>query len=305
MGNGPVTMGNRANRVMAAFHRKEQMPLPRGELWLGAKILKGAGLEDTLSGRLRLVERLDHDMICFSIARTPRSDPLTGYRYFTIPDLEELSNNTDRFVTAVIDGPFQRLSERMGLMGVLTQWIDDRKALLAAYDDERRKALHLLQACLAKPLVQGVAIADDLAGDQSPVINPRDMETYFFPFYHQAIHEIHGANALALFHSCGNIGKVISQLVSCRFDGLAAIQDHTNDLLDLKKRYGSSLILMGGIEGELLEREVLSSRDFSSLTDRLRLLNRDGGFILASATGLYAERFLERVEAIYRAVTEQ
>ncbi len=63
--------------------------------------------------------------------------------------------------------------------------------------------------------------------------------------------------------------------------------------------------LMGGIEGELLESEALSSRDFSSFRERMRLLNRDGGFILSSATGLYSDRFLKRVEAVYHAATEQ
>ena len=132
---------------------------------MGADILKKAGLEDNLKGRLKLVNRLKQDMICVSMAQTPCLNPATGYRYFPVSTLEEVSGETDLFVVAVIDGPFQRLSEKAGLMKVLTGWVRERENVLKAYEKERENMEKLLDDCLERP-VHGVVIADDLAGDK-------------------------------------------------------------------------------------------------------------------------------------------
>ena len=64
------SMGNTGfNRVKSAFQHLQTEHIPKGELWLGADILKKADLEDNLEGRLHLVKRLKHDMICLSTAR--------------------------------------------------------------------------------------------------------------------------------------------------------------------------------------------------------------------------------------------
>ena len=67
----------------------------------------------------------------------------------------------------------------------------------------------------------------------------------------------------------------------------------------MKDRYGSQLVLMAGIEGEILEKEALSPSDLANLEELLHSLALNGGFILSSSCGLYSGRFLERVGAIY------
>ena len=142
-------------------------------------------------------------------------------------------------------------------------------------------------------------IADDLAGDQSTFIHPLEIKRFSSPFYDRAVSKIHEAHAFALFHSCGNISKIMPQLLSNGFDGLAGVQDRTNDLVSLKVQYGSQLVLMAGIEGETLDKEELSPSDLETLGERLHSLSQGGGFILSSSSGLYSGRFLQRIEAIY------
>ena len=297
----PLHCDSGFDRVKAAFHHLRTERLPRGELWLGGDILKEAGLEDNLKGRLKLVNRLKQDMICLSTARTPHVNPATGYRYFPVSTLKEVSGETDLFVVAVIDGPFQRLSEKMGLMKVLTGWVRERENVLEAYKNEREDVESLLDGCL-EHAVHGVVIADDLAGDGATFLDPLHIARFFSPFYDQAVSRIHEARAFALFHSCGNLSKIIPQLLTHGFDGLAAVQDRTNDLMSLKARYESQPVLMAGIEGEILEKESLSPSDLEKLEGRLRSLAQGGGFILSSSCGLYSGRFLEKMEAIYRLV---
>jgi hypothetical protein len=159
------------NRVKSAFQHLQTEYLPKGELWLGADILKKAGLEDNLEGRLHLVKRLKHDMICLSTAREPYMNEALGYRYFPVSTIQEVLDTTDLFVMAVIDGPFQQLVGKMGLMKVLTGRVSERETFLKAYENERADVENLLDRCLEQP-VHGVVIADDLAGDQGTFFHP-------------------------------------------------------------------------------------------------------------------------------------
>ena len=287
------------NRIKAAFQHLQTEHLPKGELWLGADILRKAGLEDNLEGRLHLVKRLKHHMICLSTARGPCMDEALGYRYFPVSAIQEVLDTTDLFVMAVIDGPFQRLVGKKGLMKVLTGWVSERETFLKTYGNERADVEDLLDRCL-EHRVHGVVIADDFAGDQGTFFHPQDINRFASSFYDRAVSKIHAAHAFALFHSCGNISKIIPQLLSNGFDGLAAVQDRTNDLVSLKAQYGSQLVLMAGIEGEILDKEGLSPSDLENLGGRLHSLFQGGGFILSSSCGLYSGRFLERIGAIYR-----
>lgn len=295
-------MGNTGlDRVKATFQRLQTEHLPKGELWLGADILNRAGFEDNLDGRLKLIKQLKQDMICLSTAQEPYMNKALGYRYFPVSVIREVLETTDLFVMAVIDGPFQRLAEKRGLMKVLTGLVCERKNVLKAYENERANVENLLGRCLEHP-VHGVVIAEDLAGDQSTFFDPLHIKRFFSPFYDQAVSKIHEAHAFALFHSCGSISKIMPQLISHGFDGLAAVQDRTNDLNSLKARYGSQLVLMAGIEGEILEKEDLSPFDLENLEGLLHSLAQNGGFILSSSCGLYSGRFLKRIGAIYRLI---
>ena len=289
------------DKVKATFQHLQTEHLPKGELWIGADILKKAGFEDNLDGRLKLIKQLKHDMICLSTAQEPYMNKALGYRYFPVSAIQEVLDTTDLFILAVIDGPFQRIVEKGGLMKILTGWVRERENVLKAYENERANVENLLDRCL-KRAVHGVVIADDLAGDQATFFDPLDIKRFFSPFYDRAVLKIHEAHAFALFHSCGNISKIMPQLLSHGFDGLAAVQDRTNDLVSLKARYGSQLVLMAGIEGEILEKEELSPSEFKNLEGLLHSLAQNGGFILSSSCGLYSGRFLERIRAIYRLI---
>ena len=286
-------------RIKTAFHHHPTAPIPKGELWLGGEILQMAGYEDTLNGRISLVRHLEQDMLCIPTDRNAYRHKMLGYSYFTVSAIKEALAATDLFVMAVVDGPFQRLVEKEGLMAVFSGWIRDRENVLKAYENEQKHVLNLLEDCL-EHAVHGIVIADDLAGDTATFLDPVEIEKYFSHFYIQAVSEIHSKNAFALFHSCGNISKLIPQLMRHGFDGLAAVQDRTNDLLRLKTQYGSQLVLMAGIEGEILAQKNLSLSDLEEFKKRCRLLARNGGFILSSTCGLYSGGFLKRIEKIYR-----
>ena len=296
-------MDNSFDIVKKAFEHRLTGCIPRGELWLGTDLFKKAKLEDNLQGHLALIKRLGQDFLCLPLSNDISMNKALGYRYFSLQELEEASRMYDLFIMALIDGPFQRLAEKRGLMNVLTGWKRERHALAQAYENERAEVDVLIGRCLELS-IGAVIIADDVAGERAPFVDPDDIQDLLSPFYTQAVSEIHSGHAYALFHSCGNITMLIPQLISYGFDGLAAIQHRTNDLISLKGKYGSRLTFMAGIDAEILGAGEISLSSLKEYERLMRSLSPGGGFILCSCSGFYAGDFLERVQELYRIADE-
>jgi hypothetical protein len=286
------------HRVKEAIAHRPIRPLPRGELWLGTGLFKRAGVTDTLENHFRLVTQLGQDMICLPIADNTSDKPALGYRYFKYTELKDATRHSDRFVTAVLDGPFQELVNRMGLMAGLTAWVRKRQEFISAYEMEQAKVLELTRKCLDQG-VDALVIADDFAADQAPFISPTDIQTLCTPFYTQAVMAIHEASAAAFLHSCGNLTLLIPLIKAWRLDGLAAVQHRAIDLITLHQAFDFQLTIMAGIEAELLVSDVPSPgalNEFERIVGNLAPL---GGLILSSCCGLYSGDFLGRIENIY------
>jgi len=296
-------MGNSGEIVKKAFEHRFTGRLPKGELWLGTDLLKKANLQDNLKGRLALIKCLGQDILCLPLSTEISMNKALGYRYFSLKEFKEASRMSDLFLIALIDGPFQRLAEKKGLMHVLTGWKREKHEFAKAYEKEHAEVDMLIKRCLELS-VDAVIIADDVAGERSPFLAPDDIQGLFSPFYAQAVSEIHGGHSYAMFHSCGNITRLIPQLVSYGFDGLAALQHRANDLISIKEKYGSTLTLMAGIEAEILEAGKMSLSGLKEYERIVRSLSPGGGFIISSCSGLYSGDFLERIQELYRIADE-
>jgi hypothetical protein len=295
-------MVNSVGTVRKAFEHGSAGRLPRGELWLGTDLFRKANLEDNLKGHLSLIERLGQDILCLPISNGISMNAAYGYRYFSLKELEE-APRSDLFVMAVINGPFQRLTEKKGLMKILSAWKQEQLEVPDEYEKEWIEVDILIERCLELS-VDAIIIADDLAGERFTFIDQREIQDIFSPFYTKAVSEIHRGHSYALFHSCGNITGLIPQLVSDGFDGLAAIQHRANDLIFIKEKYGSRLTLMAGIEVEILEATEISLSGLKEYERLIQYLSPGGGFILCSSSGLYSNDFLERVQELYRIADE-
>jgi hypothetical protein len=285
--------------VKKAFEHQSAERLPRGELWLGTDILKRVNLEDNVRGHLVLIKRLGQDILSLPLSNDISMNKALGYRYFSLKELEEASRMSDLLVMAVINGPFQRLAAKKGLMKILAGWKREEYEFANEYEKERIEVDILIKKCLELS-VHAIIIADDLAGERSPFVDPHDIQDLLSHFYTQAVSEIHKGHSYALFHSCGNMTRLIPQLISYGFDGLAAIQHKSNDLISIKEKYGSTLTLMAGIEAEILEVEKMSLSGLNEYERLVRCLSTGSGFILCSSSGLYSGDFLERIQELYR-----
>lgn len=289
--------------VRRAFRHQGRGCPARGELWVGSDVLHKAGLKDDPAGHLELRKTLGMDILFLPVSTTRSPNPTQGYRYFEADDLDQAVRISDLFVGAVVDGPFQRLAMKKGLMTMMTFWGSDRESFAKELDDEASIATGLIAESLGLK-VGAVVIADDLAWEEGTYIHPDRLSELLGRFYAEAAAMIRAAGAQALFHSCGNITAMLPKLKACGFDGLAAVQIRRLDPARFMKEYGSDFTIMAGIEADLLETESPTPAQRREFALGLRTLSGRGGLILCSSCGLFSADFLDRLPEIYRMADE-
>lgn len=283
-------------RLKSLLENRSQNGVPRGELWIGSAFLARAGLDDTLDNHFEIAALLGQDMVCLPVLERPERNVNMGYRYFEPRELCRGLRDRTRFLVAIIDGPFQRMVSQKGLMEVLMGWTEDRKSIMAAYADEETIACSLIEHCLEKGF-DAIIIADDLAGEKAPFINPLELDTVCTPFYSRVVSSARAAGLLAFFHCCGNLTQLLPLIKSWKFNGLAAVQICKNDLDLLEREMGG--IVIGGIEAALLETDPPPTNEMEDLIRFVARFAKQGRLILSSSCGLYRSDFWERLPQIY------
>jgi len=282
-------MSRAIERVKTAFDHHDQQNLVRGVLWVGRR-----PFQELLSLR----NRLGMDLLFLPVSVPDFSFSSMDYQRFSVAEIEEAVKISDLFVAVIVDGPFQRLVEKRGLLPLLTELKDDEKAVAGRFEEEAENMAVLLKQCLDLN-VGAVVVADDLAYQHSTYISPVDSEKLLGPLYSYVVAGIHAGGAYALFHSCGNIAALLPQLVACGFDGLAACQNECLDLVSLKRVYGSQLTFLSGMDADILEAESLTASQKEEFVKRVISLAQGGGFILSSSCGLYSLNSLQRLQELY------
>ncbi len=291
-------MNTAIERVKTAFAHKYQNHVVRGELWLGKQPFKEVCINDDLEGHIRLRNRLGMDIFFLPLRVPDFFPPDMEYRRFGLDEVEEAVGKSDLFIGIIVDGPFQRLVGKKGLMPFLTGLKENEQVTIRSFEQEAEHVEVVISRCLELN-VGAVVVADDLAYQQSTYISPDHTAKLIVPVYSRVISMIHSSGAYALFHSCGNITALIPHLITCGFDGLAACQNQCLDLVSIKRIYGAQLTILAGIDADLLEATSLAPYQKGEFGTRIMSLSKEGGFILSSSCGLYAPKAVERLQELY------
>jgi uroporphyrinogen decarboxylase len=218
------------------------------------------------------------------------------YRQFESSDIQK-ALQSDLFVVTVVDGPFQRLVNKKGLLYVIAECTRDIVKTAVAINGEAREAERLINECIDHG-ANAVVIADDLAYNAGMFITQNAFDDAICCHYRAFTERIHHRGAYAVFHSCGNITNIISGIVSAGFDGLSC-ESECADILSIKSNYGTHLTLFAGISTELLVDYPSSAEDEERFTELVSKLGDDGGFILSSSSGLYSSHMFYNIQRLY------
>ena len=270
------------------------LPLAKGELWLGRAIFEELGVSDNLEAHLKLCEEMRMTLVSLPVGPPPSLD--LDHRFFSLAEVA-IAAKSGFCVFVTLSGPFQRLVDRSGLATILAEVGRDSAEFREALNSEARHLSSLIKEAL-KLGADAVVIAEDVAYDSTTFFSPATFREVLCPLHHHLVAEIHQLGGQAYFHSDGNLTSVIDDIVSVGFEGISC-QEESVDLLAVKEKHGDSLTLLTGLGYGVLEADVLSETRNEQYIQRIKLLAQRGGLILSSSSGLYSAREVTRVRELY------
>jgi uroporphyrinogen decarboxylase len=103
--------------------------------------------------------------------------------------------------------------------------------------------------------VRIVFSSDDMGFRTGPLVGPDTLRDLFLPAHKKIAEIVHSAGKIYFLHSCGKLDTIMENLVSdVRIDAKHSFEDNIEDICDAKKKYGSRIALLGGVDVDLLCR---------------------------------------------------
>ncbi len=144
-------------------------------------------------------------------------------------------------------------------------------------------------------------IFGDFAHQQALMISPMVFRRLLRPILEEFVSRLKAINpeVFVFLHSDGDLSAVLQDLIECGFAAVHPIQPECMDMAAVKKQYGRTLTLFGGVS---VQSELPGSRPEAIrriVRERIEHLGRDGGFILAPTNTLIEDVPLESILAMY------
>ncbi len=105
------------------------------------------------------------------------------------------------------------------------------------------------------PKLIGFFQGDDMGFKTGTLVPPEFLRTHVLPWHKKVAELAHKNGLLYLFHGCGNLEEIMSDLISdVKIDGRHSYEDEGNSVVDAKRKYGDKIAILGGIDVDKLAR---------------------------------------------------
>ena len=103
--------------------------------------------------------------------------------------------------------------------------------------------------------VELVLLSDDLGFNSSTLVSPDVLRRYVLPYYKKVVDITHEAEKIMVFHSCGNMYKLMDDLIDdVGIDSKHSFEDKILPVEEVYRRWGDRIAILGGVDMDLLGR---------------------------------------------------
>jgi uroporphyrinogen decarboxylase len=161
---------------------------------------------------------------------------------------------------------------------------------------------------LVKAGVDAIWLGEDLGSQTSTLISPEDWRIRFKPRHSRMIKKLREINPdiIMIMHSDGAVAPLIDDFAEIGVDVYNPVQPNVpgSDPKELKQKYGGKISFFGGID----QQSLLPSGDIekirAGIKERIDILGKDRGYLLAPAHILQPDVSVETIEQMIKAAFE-
>jgi uroporphyrinogen decarboxylase len=161
---------------------------------------------------------------------------------------------------------------------------------------------------LVKSGVDAIWLGEDLGSQTSTLISPEDWRIRFKPRHRRMIERLRMENPdiIVIMHSDGAVAPLIDDFIEIGVDVYNPVQPNVtgSDPQELKNNYGEKISFFGGIDQQSLLPSGDIKRIRQDIKDRISILGKNRGYLLAPAHILQPDVSMDSIEAMIRAAIE-
>ena len=171
-------------------------------------------------------------------------------------------------------------SRIVGTERLLILMMDDPELVIDMFSTMLDTSLQLLQMIWDEGYVfDSICWPDDMGYRNGPFFSVETYREILKPVQKRAIEWAHAKGLVARLHSCGNINKLLPDLVDIGLDGLNPLEVKAGmDPIHIKRTYGDKLLLHGGLNAMLWDHIGQIEAEMRRL---MPVLKERGGYIFA------------------------
>ena len=182
-------------------------------------------------------------------------------------------------IVAPIPGAFNTPRELMGEEVACLSYYEDPELMHDILATIADTAMQVWARVSEKLVIDQVSVHEDLAGKSGPLIGPSQVEEYFIPYF-RPLWDMLSSRGASIFQmdTDGNVTPVIDALLECGINSLYPMEPAAGmDIVEVRKKYGARLAMLGGIDKHVLRRTKEEIRH--ELEYKLQPMMREGGMV--------------------------
>ncbi len=118
------------------------------------------------------------------------------------------------------------------------------------------------------------------------IVSPKLLRQHLFPWYKRMGQVCRQRAIPYLLHTDGDVSEALDDIVDCGFNALHPIEPKAMDIVEVKRRYGDRLCLIGNVDlGYTLTRGTPEEVD-AEVRERIRALAPGGGYCVSSSNSV-------------------
>lgn len=285
-------------RIFAAIRFERVDRIPKGEFHLEDGFVANLlGLKEKVKfkDRVEACELCGLDALAFSPSSS-QQDKGQVWESFKLWKKE-----TDFFVFALIDGPFQGTAKLFSSFTDYLLAIAKRDPIIPKLVAETIATNVELGLNALASGANGIIVADDIAYNGGTFISPAALRKYFFPSLTEQVDVLRGQNAPVFFHADGDLVSVLDDIINSGVDGLHSLDlPSLTEIANVRRATENSVCLMGGYDLGWFEEENRTERASELLT----VAAKGGGYIFGSSAGILGSvQSAQQVMDVYQFVS--
>ena len=219
--------------------------------------------------------------------------------------VRNLRKYTDAYILVEIwTSDFEKAYYSRGIENFLADMAADPDFSKRLLDFITEKNLEKLRQIVQVPGIDGVLLGNDWGSQRDLLMSPTTWRELLKPGAQKEYDVIHGAGLDVWVHSCGDIRKIMPDLVDMGVDVLNPIQPECMDIYELKAQYGDKMTFWGGIGTQRILPRGTTEEVREETIRVTEAMSKNGGYLIAAAQGMQADIPFENLCALVDTANE-